>query len=152
MCDNNSSIKIMYLKFKKLNHRALIPSYSVKGDAGLDLTSTSLDKSNPLYWEYGTGLSVEIPLGCVGLLFARSSISKTEHSLRNSVGVLDSGYRGEIKLRMTTPSTSASTAGYSVGDRIGQLIVFEIPRIKIVEEEELSATVRGGGGFGSTGE
>ena len=138
----------MHLKFKKLKNNASIPAYSLAGDAGLDLTATTLDKTSESYWEYGTGLSVEIPEGCVGLLFPRSSISNTKHFLRNSVGVIDSGYRGEIKLRM---SPADSSSGYRVGDRVGQLIVFEIPRMKIVEEELLSTTDRDIDGFGSTG-
>ncbi len=142
--------KAMYLKFKKLNPNAKIPAYSCVGDGGLDLTASTLDKEpqSEGYWEYGTGLAVEIPNGCVGLLFPRSSISKTRHSLRNSVGVIDSSYRGEIKLRMTPARTGND---YEVGDRIGQLIIFEIPKLKIIEDEHLTPSIRGQKGFGSTG-
>ena len=138
----------MYLKFKKLHASAVIPSYAKAGDAGLDLVATSVNKSNNLYSEYGTGLAVEIPAGCVGLLFPRSSISKTSHTLRNSVGVIDSGYRGEIKLRMSSANLKSD---YRTGDRVGQLIIFEIPQLKILEEENLAASSRENGGFGSTG-
>ena len=138
----------MYLKFKKLHSSAVIPSYAKAGDAGLDLVATTLDKSNKLYSEYGTGLAIEMPPGCVGLLFPRSSISKTSHTLRNSVGVIDSGYRGEIRLRMSSQNLKSD---YRAGDRVGQLIIFEIPHLKIVEEEDLSISARGKGGFGSTG-
>jgi dUTP pyrophosphatase len=140
----------MYLKFKKLNDLAVIPFYAKDGDAGMDLVCTSLDDSNDLYFEYGTGLATEIPKGCAGLLFPRSSISKTSHSLRNSVGVIDAGYRGEIKLRMSVPTNAENQ--YKIGDKIGQLIIIKLPWIEIQEVKELSDTARGDGGFGSTGQ
>ena len=119
---------IMLLRIKKLDDRAVTPAYSKAGDAGLDLVATSLKKTDS-YWEYGTGLAMEMPKGAVGLIFPRSSISNTSHSLRNSVGVIDSGYRGEIKVRMSSPSGLF----YDIGDRICQLIVIEHPLLKIVE-------------------
>ena len=89
----------MKVKIKKLSDDAVIPSYSKVGDAGLGLVATSriFDKYGNV--EYGTGLAMEIPEGYVGLLFPRSSISKQDLSLANAVGVLDSGYRGEIKFK-----------------------------------------------------
>jgi dUTP pyrophosphatase len=90
----------MEVKIKKLHPDATIPAYSKSGDAGMDMVATSAQISEDgLYIEYGTGLSIEIPDGYVGLLFARSSISKTPLVLANHVGVVDSGYRGEIKFR-----------------------------------------------------
>ncbi len=90
----------MKVNIKKLSTEAVLPSYATQGDAGMDLTaiSSQIDKSG-LFIEYGTGLAVEIPEGHVGLLFARSSVSKTSLILANHVGVVDSGYRGEIKFR-----------------------------------------------------
>lgn len=90
----------MKVKIKKLHPEAIIPKYSTKGDAGLDMTAVSaqIDESG-LFIEYGTGLAVEIPEGYVGLLFPRSSVSKTSLILANHVGVVDSGYRGEIRFR-----------------------------------------------------
>lgn len=90
----------MKIKIKKLHADAVVPSYAKAGDAGMDLTATTaeIDKSG-LYIEYGTGIAVEIPEGYVGLLFPRSSLSKTSLVLANHVGVVDSGYRGEIKFR-----------------------------------------------------
>ena len=90
----------MKVKIKKLDNAAVIPSYATNGDAGLDMTAVScqIDESG-LFIEYGTGLAVEIPEGYVGLLFPRSSVSKTTLILANHVGVVDSGYRGEIKFR-----------------------------------------------------
>ena len=139
----------MYLKFKKLIKEAVVPDYAKPGDAGLDLIATSLDKSNRGYWEYGTGLAVQIPRGFVGLLFPRSSISNTAHQLRNSVGVIDSGYRGEIKVRMS-PDHDGETQ-YTIGNKIAQLIVIEAPLLKVIESDDLDSSERGLGGFGSSG-
>jgi len=140
----------MYLQFKKLNDLASVPTYANEGDAGLDLIATSVSDSDS-YQEYGTGLAAQIPHGFVGLLFPRSSISKTRHILRNSVGVIDSSYRGEIKIRMGQISSEKELLTYSVGDKIAQLIIMEIPKLKVVEVEQLEETQRGQGGFGSSG-
>jgi dUTP pyrophosphatase len=97
---------------------------------------------------YNTGLAIEIPEGHVGLLFPRSSISKTVLSLANSVGVIDSGYRGSIMFKFRYPEEGMV---YDVGDRVGQIIIMPYPTIEFEETEELSSTERGQGGFGSTG-
>jgi dUTP pyrophosphatase len=137
------------VKFKKLHMDAVIPPYASKGAAGLDLTAVSnrqvLGKVS--YFEYDTGIAMELPPGYVGLLFPRSSISKTGMRLLNSVGVIDSDYRGEIKLRF-----SSGVKNYRRGDRIGQLVIMQLPQVSIVEDSELSGTDRGTEGFGSTGE
>jgi len=140
----------MKIKFKKLNNEAIIPSFAKDGDAGMDITATSVDwsKSN-LYIEFGTSLAIEIPKGYVGLIFPRSSISKTNHFLKNSVGVIDSGYRGEIKIRMSVDEDK--TRCYVPGNKIAQLIIIKLPFFEIEEVEELSDTDRGEGGFGSSG-
>jgi dUTP pyrophosphatase len=136
------------IKFKKLNKRAEIPFYAKDGDAGMDLIATTLVRTGK-FSEYGTDLAVEIPRGYVGLLFPRSSISNTDHFLRNSVGVIDSGYRGEIKLRMSIPALGEKE--YIMGDKVGQLIIMKLPWVEVEEADELSDTDRGEGGFGSTG-
>lgn len=140
----------MKVKFKKLVSHASTPKYSKEGDAGLDLVAvdTYYDRDYS-FVEYGTGVSVEIPEGHVGLLFPRSSISKTNFSLANSVGVVDSNYRGEIKLRFRTSEYSGIE--YDVGDRVGQLVIVPYPKIDLVEVSELSDSNRGAGGFGSSG-
>tara|TARA_B110000305_G_C19448019_1_gene645992 strand:- start:727 stop:1158 length:432 start_codon:yes stop_codon:yes gene_type:complete len=142
----------MDIKYKLLHDSAVAPSKSNDSDAGFDLTAISLeyplsDDSN-LYIQARTGVSVEIPNGYVGLVFPRSSISKTRHSLRNAVGVIDSGYRGEILLRF---SHDPSRSSYSAGDKIGQIIFLKLPSIKLVESDKLSNSARNQGGFGSTG-
>ena len=100
----------MEVKIKKLCENAAIPSYAKPGDAGMDMTATSkmFDKYGNV--EYGTGIAMEIPEGYVGLLFPRSSICKKDLSLANSTGVIDSGYRGEIKFKFK-PTLSYMTFG-----------------------------------------
>ena len=136
----------MILKIKKLIPEAIIPHYAKKGDAGLDLIATSC-KNCAEFIEFGTGLAVEIEEGNVGLLFPRSSISKTGHRLLNSVGVIDSGYRGEIKVRMSWTNQNP----YKIGDKIAQLVLMELPQVLIQQAEDLEESERGSGGFGSTG-
>lgn len=136
------------LKIKKLDDRASIPSYAKKGDAGIDLVATTT-MSNGYFVEYGTDLAIELPKGYVGYILPRSSISNTDHYLRNSVGVIDSGYRGEIKVRMSIPALGAKN--YKNGDKIAQLIIMKLPWVDIEEVDELSETDRGEGAFGSTG-
>lgn len=145
----------MRIKIKKLQKEAVIPAYANPTDAGMDLTATSVVWGED-YIQYGTGLAVEIPEGYVGLLFPRSSISKLDLTLANSVGVIDSGYRGEIQLRFKTHNTDffsskKRTKRYAVGDRVGQLIVIPHPKIVWEVEDELAESERGTGGFGSTG-
>lgn len=145
-------IKKLQVKFKKLNPNAKIPNYAKDGDAGLDLTSissvTEMKSGEYSYTEYGTGLAVEIPKGYVGLLFPRSSISNTGLILSNSVGVVDSGYRGEIKARFKYIPGSTY---YKVGDRVCQLLILSYPQIDIKEVDELTISERGDKGYGSTG-
>ena len=141
----------MKVRIKRLSENAVIPSYANLGDAGLDLVATYVkveDHNKYGFFEYGTGISIEIPEGYVGLIFPRSSISKTGLMLSNAVAVIDSSYRGEIKLRYKYVS---GTASYEVGDRVAQLIILPYPIVEFEEAEELSETQRSSGGFGSTG-
>ena len=138
------------VKIKRLHKDAVIPSYSRQGDAGMDLVATSKFYDDFDNVCYGTGLAIEIPEGHVGLLFPRSSISKTDLTLRNSVGIIDSGYRGEITFKFNNILMS-SCEPYNVKERIGQLIIMPYPTIKFEEVEELSTTERGEQGFGSSG-
>lgn len=139
----------MKVKIKKLHPNAVIPSYAKDGDAGMDLTAVSiaLDKNGNVV--YGTGLAFEIPDGYVGLLFPRSSNTKKDLVLMNSVGVLDSGYRGEVTFKFRP--LKERSIGYEKGDRIGQIIIMPYPYIEFEEADELSKTERGANGYGSTG-
>lgn len=141
----------MKVRIKRLSENAVIPTYANPGDAGLDLVATYVkveDHNKYGFFEYGTGLAVEIPEGYVGLIFPRSSISKTGMMLANAVAVIDSSYRGEIKLRYKYVS---GTNSYNVGDKIAQLIILPYPIVEFEEVQELSETQRSSGGFGSTG-
>ena len=147
----------MNIKFKKLHKDAVLPSYAKPGDAGLDLTATDdgvihitkNGEQHAKYREYGIGISVEIPEGYVGLIFPRSSISNTGFMLSNAVGVIDSGYRGEIKFRFKL--VDVPPIMYHKGDKIGQLVIMPYPKIEAHWVEELSQSERGDKGFGSSG-
>jgi len=156
----------MKVLIKKLNPDAVIPSYAKEGDAGMDLTAVSEHNDHDGNTVYGTGLSFEIPKGYVGLLFPRSSNSRTDLRLTNSVGVVDSGYRGEVMFKFRNDNFSnanplikndfiLNTVGftnqYKVGDRVGQLIIIPYPTIEFEEVAELSESERGTNGYGSTG-
>lgn len=141
----------MIVKIKKLHKDAIIPSYAKDGDAGLDMTATRMwfdDDGNVCY---GTGLAIEIPQGYVGLVFPRSSIAKKDLLLSNSVGVIDSGYRGEITIKFKICGDYKEKHFYKIGERICQIIIMPYPQIEFEEVEELSKTERNDGGFGSTG-
>lgn len=148
----NTNVGTLNVKIKKLHENAVIPTYSKNGDAGMDLTAVDV-VYNDDYIAYKTGLSFEIPKGYVGLIFPRSSNSKKDLLLTNSVGVIDSGYRGEIELRfkpiLNRKIENIST--YKIGDRVGQIMILPYPQISFKEVDELSDTERGDGGFGSTG-
>lgn len=143
----------MELKFKKLREDAVLPSYAHSTDAGLDLSnigfSQEFDKSGKLVLVYHTGLAVEIPEGYVGLIFCRSSIAQRSVTLTNCVGVIDSGYRGEITAKFKI-ATDALPTIYKEGEKIAQLIVIPYPTMKPVFVDELTDTERGEGGYGST--
>jgi len=140
---------MLEVKIKKLVENAVIPSYAKPGDAAMDLTAISHKYENGNHI-YGTGLAIEIPNGFVGLIFPRSSNRKTRAYLTNHVGVIDSGYRGEIMITFKNVDLTALEP-YKVGDRVAQLIIMPHPIVELVEVEELSETERGTGGHGSTG-
>lgn len=141
----------MNVKYKLLNPISSAPEIANEGDAGFDLKATSVtypSEGTGLFTEVCTGIAFEIPKGYVGLVFPRSSISNTKHFLRNSVGVIDSGYRGEVKLRF---STDDSNTAYEIGDKVGQIVFIKLPKVELTETENLSLTNRSSGGFGSSG-
>ena len=152
----NGVFRMLQVNIKKLSDNAVIPTYAKDGDAGMDLTATSKSYDDHGNVCYGTSLAFEIPKGFVGLLFPRSSNTKKDLILGNSVGVLDSGYRGEVvfKFRELLPSERDIEFGareYEVGDRIGQIIIMPHPQIMFNVVDELSSSDRGIGGFGSSG-
>jgi dUTP pyrophosphatase len=153
----------MKVKIQKISPLAKIPSYAKEGDAGMDVIATSIISDTPTQITYGLGIALEIPNGFVGLVFPRSSIRKTGLQLSNSVGVIDSGYRGELqatfnklfggegmydemKVNQMQPNDY-----YKVGDRVAQIMIIPFPPIEFEQVTQLSETERGEGGFGSTG-
>ena len=143
----------MKVKIKKVHADAVIPSYENSGDAGLDLVATTIISETLGSITYGLGIALEIPEGFVGLVFPRSSIRKTNLQLSNSVGVIDSGYRGELQATFNKIQgiDNVERENYKVGDRVCQIIIIPHPPIEFNEVNELSNTERGEGGFGSTG-
>lgn len=170
----------LIVTIKKLREDAHIPQYATDGDAGMDFVAVT-KKITPNYIEYGTGLAIEIPQGYFGLITPRSSITKYPLGvmLKNGVGIIDSGYRGEITFRIEHPAfpcvydeehfyeephmcwTDTDGLVYeheplhiiptpNVGDRIGQIIILPYPQVTFIEGE-LSNSQRGEGGYGSTG-
>lgn len=134
------------IKIKKLNSDAIVPKYIHVGDAGMDVYAVSRFEADK-FIEYGTGLAFEVPEGYAMLVFSRSSISNKDLILANGVGVLDSNYRGELKLRFKKIGDDV----YEIGERIGQVIIIPYPFIKFEEVDELNESNRGEGGFGSSG-
>lgn len=170
----------MKVKIKKLHESAVIPSYSKKGDAGMDLTAVDYYYDVEGNIVYRTGLAIEIPEGYVGLIFPRSSICNYDINLTNAVGVIDSGYRGEVIMKFKPtlcfqPNEATNYLAddkfdasdgvyipydervpiephvYECGERVGQIIIMPYPQIEFEEVESLTETERGDGGYGSTG-
>lgn len=141
------------VKFKKLHPDAVLPTYAKPGDAGLDLTVVAknhVSHSCKLFVAFG--VSVEIPAGYVGRIYPRSSVYKKECRLSNCVGVIDSGYRGELMAVFDTSSQAFDGKDlYIEGERAAQLIIEPIPTIEPEWADELSETERGTGGYGSSG-
>jgi dUTP pyrophosphatase len=145
-----SSIFTVPVKVKKLDPNAVIPTYSKDGDAGMDLTITNIKENTTFSISYGFGIAMEIPKGYVGLVFPRSSVRNQDLILSNCVGVIDSGYRGELQATFKK-TQGLDSISYNVGERGAQIVILPYPQIRMVESNELSNTERGEGGFGSTG-
>ncbi len=143
----------MKVRIKKLNERAVIPTYGSAGSAGGDLYSAEENDINVAPGQtvfIGTGLAVEIPEGLVGLVYARSGLAcKKGLAPANKVGVIDSDYRGEIKVALYNHGKEAQTV--AKGERIAQLVIAPFVFAEYEEADDLSDTARGEGGFGSTG-
>ena len=136
------------VKIQKLHKDAVIPKYAQKGDAGLDLTITEMEYIDQTHIRYKFGIAVKIPDGYVGLIFPRSSIYKQGQLLSNSVGVIDSGYTGELMAVMLGNNRDIA---YKVGARAVQLLIIPYPQIDFELVDKLPNTERGSGGYGSSG-
>jgi len=158
----------MKVRIKKLYNDSILPTKAHDTDAGYDLYAHSMSHDNDGNIVYGCGIAFEIPKGYVGLVFPRSSNAKKDLILSNSVGVIDSGYRGEISFKFKKNlklHTEYGTMGfdneielvkgdykeYSLGDRIGQIIIMPYPEIEFVESDSLSDSDRGLDSYGSSG-
>ncbi len=143
----------MEVSVKKLASEAVLPTYGSAYSAGADLYALS---SEELVFQPGetklvkTGLALEIPEGYVGLIYARSGLA-TKRGLApaNKVGVIDSDYRGEVMVALHNHSSQEQRV--APRERIAQLVIAPFLKAEFTECEELSETVRGAGGFGSTG-
>lgn len=135
----------------KVSDGAQAPTYAHEGDAGLDLRIVEDVTLQPNERKVvGTGLYMEIPLGCVGILATRSGLAtKRGITLANAIGVIDSGYRGEVGAALW--NTSDKVQELKAGERVCQLIVMPFVPCKVMQEKHLTATDRGADGFGSTG-
>lgn len=140
----------MQLKVR-LTDGASLPRHARPGDAGMDLAATEPHLVPPRSTVMaGTGVAVEIPEGHVGLVFPRSgAASKRGITLANAVGVIDSGYRGEIRAPLHNLTSRPRLV--EAGERVCQLVVVPYVTCECVEADALSETERGEGGFGSTG-
>jgi dUTP pyrophosphatase len=140
------------LRIAKLNPEARLPTRAHEGDAGLDLYACEPAHLGPgERWSVATGVGVEIPEGHAGLVLPRSGLAR-EHgiALVNSPGLIDSGYRGELRVLLLN-TDPAETFRVEPGDRIAQLVIAPIAAPEPVEVEALSDSARATGGFGSSG-
>lgn len=140
----------MNVKLKRLHKDAVLPKKANKTDAAFDFTAVT-ETIDPMTrtFTYTLGWAIEIPEGHVGMLFPRSSILTKDISLGNAVGIIDSGFRGEMTAKFKPQITRAKK--YDVGDRVVQLLIMPIPEVEFVEVKELSASDRGEKGWGSSG-
>ncbi len=149
--------QVTNISFKKLHPKAREPFHAHEHDAGFDLTATSIAVSDQ-YVEYGIGLAFNVPAGYGMFLFPRSSISKKNLQLANAVGVVDSGFLGEVRVRfrLTKGSYEKNTQDidniYRVGDRVCQAVILELPNVQYNEVNKITNTSRSDGSFGSSGE
>lgn len=140
------------MKFKKLTTTAITPTRGSPNSAGLDLyADQDVLVTSGASVMLGTGIAIEIPMNHVGLVAIRSSVGKAGVALANSVGVIDSDYRGEIKLCLTY---TAGSGGHYIrkGLAVAQIIIMPVLQVELIEVDALSTTERGSGGFGSTGQ
>jgi dUTP pyrophosphatase len=141
------------LRYRKLRPAALAPRYMSEGAAGMDLASAA---EGPVVLEPGarlgvpTGLALEIPVGFEGQVRPRSGLAlRVGVTIVNAPGTIDSDYRGELMVLLVNLGREPHVI--NPGDRIAQLVIAPVTRVEVAEVQELSTTVRGGGGFGHTG-
>jgi len=136
-----------YIKFKKLSKDAVTPKKASTGAAAFDLVAVRLNREAN-YWEYETDIAFEVPPGWVAKLYARSSCSNQGLCLANGVGIIDSDFRGGVKVRYYIANDLFAL--WKPGEAVAQIIFERLPDVTLVESEHLTTTERGEGGFGST--
>lgn len=143
---------IVSLPIKRIDPEVELPSYAYAGDAGLDLRASEDVTLAPLERRLvSTGLAVAIPEGYAGFVQPRSGLALREGlSMANTPGLVDSHYRGELKVCAVNLDPERSVR-IKRGDRIAQLVIQRVPAVTLVEVDELDETDRGAGGFGSSG-
>jgi dUTP pyrophosphatase len=147
-----SGIPTIDVMIKRLDKSVELPSYAYTGDAGLDLRASESVTIEPLTRVLiPTGLAIAIPEGYAGFVQPRSGLAlKLGLSIANTPGLIDSHYRGELKIIAVNLDTQ-STIAIEKGERIAQLVIQQVPKVTLVEVDELDETDRGQGGFGSSG-
>lgn len=142
----------MTLKVRRLDARARLPTRAYPGDAGLDLYALQDARLEPgERASVRTGIAVEIPDGQAGLVLARSGLAARHGiALVNAPGLIDAGYRGEVRVLLLNTDRSVSVE-LRAGDRIAQLVLVRVETPEVLEVEELALSQRGAGGFGSSG-
>jgi dUTP pyrophosphatase len=143
---------VIRLAVQRLDPGLPIPSYAREGDAGLDLYAAETVTLAPgARAAVGTGIAVAIPTGCAGFVLPRSGLALRHGlSLVNTPGLIDAGYRGEIRVLLVNHDLEASVT-LARGDRVAQLVVQRVETAELIEVEKLPTSDRGTGGFGSTG-
>jgi dUTP pyrophosphatase len=142
---------MLVVNFKKLHADAQLPVKGSEHAACYDVYATSIEVNQNSIATYGLGFATEIPYGWRGVIVPRSNISKHPWVLANSVGIVDSDYRGEWMVKFKCVSDEVKALPYAVGDRVAQIYFEKNVDVAFAEVEELDQTVRGEGGFGSTG-
>jgi dUTP pyrophosphatase len=146
------SKKMLQIKFKKKDEQTKLPIKGSLNAACYDVYAHSIKLERPDKIIVELGFSTEIPPGFKGILVPRSSISKTNWFLANSMGIIDADYRGEwMMVLRTTGSVMYDALPFAIGERCAQIYFEKVNDVEIEEVNELSDTIRGTGGFGSTG-
>lgn len=140
------------VQIQRLDPDVELPQYARPGDAGLDLrASEDVELAPGKRTMVPTGLAIALPEGYAGFVQPRSGLAAREGlSIVNTPGLIDSGYRGELKI-IAINTDNEHTIHIKRGDRIAQLVIQEVPVVHLVEVDELEASERGAAGFGSTG-
>lgn len=142
---------MLVVNFKKLHADAKLPVKGSTSAGCYDVYATSVELDSNRVVTYGLGFATQIPEGWRGVIVPRSNISKHPWVLANSVGIVDSDYRGEWMVKFKCVSPNLEATPYAIGDRIAQIYFEKIADVAFAEVDDLDQTGRGEGGFGSTG-